>query len=305
MKVQKNLLKKKSKSFYFASIFLSKNCFNNCSQLYNFCRIIDDIADNNYKNKKFLLKKIFKSLTIPDIFESKYISEIKTLIKLNIINEVCLKELIHGVMLDTKKEINISNKSQLINYAYYVAGTVGIMMAKILNTQNKYAYRYAVDLGIAMQLTNIMRDVIEDANMNRVYYPKTWIKLSSKKILEHNSSTIKKINNSTEKLFRLSEIYYMSAFKGIAFLPFRSRFAILLALFVYREIGRKIIKKNFSNIKKREVVSLYEKILCLLKVFFVFMFNYNTHLKKYKHDKSLHASINSKTFLKRIIYEKK
>ena len=303
MKVKKNLLKKKSKSFYFASIFLSRNCFTNCSQLYNFCRIVDDIADNNYKNKKFLLKNIFKSVTSPDTFESKYVSEIKPLIKLNIINKECLKELIYGVMLDTKKKISISDKSELINYAYYVAGTVGIMMAKILNTQNKYAYRYAVDLGIAMQLTNIMRDIIEDASIDRVYYPKTWIKLTSKKILENNSNTIKTINKATEKLFELSEIYYKSAFKGIAFLPFRSRFAILLALFVYRQIGRKIIKNNFSNLKKREIVSLYEKILCLLKAFFIFTFNFNTHFKKYQHDKTLHANINSKTFLKSIIYE--
>ena len=305
MKVKKNLLKKKSKSFYFASIFLSRDCFTNCSQLYDFCRIVDDIADNNYKNKKFLLKNIYNSVTKPDSFNSKYVSEIKPLIKSNIINKSCLKELIHGVMLDTKKKISILDKSELINYAYYVAGTVGIMIAKILNTQNKYAYRYAVDLGIAMQLTNIIRDIIEDASMDRVYYPKVWIKLTSKKILENNSNTIKSINKATEKLFQLSEIYYKSAFKGIAFLPFRSRFAILLALFVYRQIGRKIIKNNFSNLKKREIISLYEKILCLLKVFFIFIFNFNTHLKKYQHDKNLHDTINSKTFLKSIIYEQK
>ena len=179
------------------------------------------------------------------------------------------------------------------------------MMAKILNTQNQYAYRYAVDLGIAMQLTNIIRDIIEDANMNRVYYPKAWIKLNSKKILENDPNTLKSKNKATLKLFKISEIYYLSAYKGIAFLPFRSRFAILLALFVYRQIGRKIIKKGFSNLKKREVVSSYEKGLCLFKAFFVFIFNYNTHLKKYQHDKNLHATINKKTFLKKVIYAKK
>ena len=69
--VKNNLLKKKAKSFYFASIFLSRDCFTNCSQLYNFCRIVDDIADNNYKNKKFLL---ISSLyfTIKKNYASKY-----------------------------------------------------------------------------------------------------------------------------------------------------------------------------------------------------------------------------------------
>ena len=70
-------------------------------------------------------------------------------------------------------------------------------------------------------------------------------------IISVNQNTIKNINKSTEKLFELSEKYYKSAFKGIAFLPFRSRFAILLALFVYRQIGRKIIKNSFSNLKKK------------------------------------------------------
>ena len=107
MKVKKNLLKKKAKSFYFASIFLSRDCFKNCSQLYNFCRIVDDIADNNYKNKKILLKNIYNSITNPDKFNSKYISEIKPLVKSNIINKVCLIELIYGVMLDTKKNMHI------------------------------------------------------------------------------------------------------------------------------------------------------------------------------------------------------
>ena len=104
MKVKKNLLKIKAKSFYFASIFLSGDCFSNCSRLYNFCRIVDDIADNNYKNKKILLKNIYNSITNPDSFKSKYVSEIKPLIKSNIIKKSCLKELIHGVMLDTKKK---------------------------------------------------------------------------------------------------------------------------------------------------------------------------------------------------------
>ena len=305
MHIKKNLLKKKSKSFYFAGIFLSGNCFKNISLLYNFCRKIDDIADNDFKDKKKLLKNILKSISHSKSFKSKYISEIKPLIKMGIINEECLKELVRGVTLDTKKRIRILNKSQLVNYAYYVAGTVGIMMTRILNSKDQYAYKYAVDLGIAMQITNIMRDIVEDANMNRVYYPYTWIRLTSEKILEKKISTIQNINRATERLFKLSEKYYQSAFKGIAFLPFRSRFAILLALVVYREIGRKIIKNNFSNLVKREVVSSFEKTLCLLKVFCIFIFNYNTHLKKYQHDKNLHANINKKTFLKKITYGQK
>ena len=104
MKVKKIYLKKKLSLFILLVFFYQEIALQNCSQLYNFCRIVDDIADNNYKNKKILLKNIYNSITNPDSFKSKYVSEIKPLIKSNIINKACLKELIHGVMLDTKKK---------------------------------------------------------------------------------------------------------------------------------------------------------------------------------------------------------
>ena len=90
------------------------------------------------------------------------------------------------MLIDTKK-VHFINISNLINYSYLVAGTVGIMMAKILKIKISTPYRYAVDLGIAMQLTNIMRDILEDARMGRVYLPKSWIKVKAKDILNQNA----------------------------------------------------------------------------------------------------------------------
>ena len=178
-------------------------------------------------------------------------------------------------------------------------------MAKILSNTLVYGYRYAVDLGIAMQLTNIMRDIIEDAKAGRVYLPKSWINVSAKNILNRTVATESLLNKSSKKIYDLSEIYYNSAFKGIAFLPLKSRFAILLALTIYRKIGEKIIKNNYSNLIKREAVHNYEKLFCLIKVCVIFMFNINVHIKKYDHEESLHAKINDDTFLKTVIYEKK
>ena len=92
----------------------------------------------------------------------------------NIINKHYLLQLIDGVSLDTSKKVRIKNNKELISYAYSVAGTVGIMMSKILNINNNIAKKYAVDLGIAFQLTNIARDILEDAKINRIYIPYTW-----------------------------------------------------------------------------------------------------------------------------------
>ena len=305
MKTKKNLLKKKSKSFYFASIFLSSENFNNCAVLYSFCRQIDDIADNKNYNKQKRLNSILKSIKNINNPNCKLDESIKILISSNIIDKDCLMELVKGVLLDTKKKIHLSNMASLINYAYFVAGTVGIMMAKVLSNTHPYSYRYAVDLGIAMQLTNIIRDIIEDARIGRVYLPKSWIKITPKKILNRTVNTERDINKTTKKIYNLAEVYYKSAFKGIAFLPFKSRFAILLALNIYRQIGKKIIKKKYTNLIKRETVHTYEKIFCFIKVCIIFLFNINVHIKKFKHDNSLHAMIQADTFLKKKIYEKK
>ena len=298
-------MKRNSKSFYFASIFLSKKTYNNCAILYSFCRQIDDIADKKYHDKKRQLKNILKSVMDMDNQSSKLDKNIKFLIKAKIIDKKCLIEIVKGVLLDTKKKIHLSNEIALINYSYFVAGTVGIMMAKLLSNTIIYGYRYAVDLGIAMQLTNIMRDVIEDAKIGRVYIPKSWINVTPKTILNRTITTESLLNKASKKIYDLSEIYYDSAFKGIAFLPFKSRFAILLALNIYRKIGKKIIKNNYSNLIKRERVHTYEKLFCLFKVCIIFMFNMNVHIKKYEHEESLHSKIKDDTFLKTVIYEKK
>ena len=305
LKTKKDLLRKNSKSFYFASIFLSKKTFNNCTILYSFCRQIDDIADKKYQDKKKQLESILKYLIDIDSPDSKLDENIKFLINSKIIEKKCLIEIVKGVLLDTKKRIHLPNETALINYSYFVAGTVGIMMAKLLSNTLIYGYRYAVDLGIAMQLTNIMRDVIEDAKIGRVYFPKSWINVTPKSILNRTIETENLLNKTSKKIYDLSEIYYNSAFKGIAFLPFKSRFAILLALYIYRKIGKKIIKNNYSNLIKRETVYTYEKVFCLIKVIMIFIFNINVHIKKYEHEKFLHARINDNTFLKTVIYEKK
>ena len=104
MKTKKYLLKRNSKSFYFASIFLSKKTYNNCAILYSFCRQIDDIADKKYHDKKRQLKNILKSVMDMDNQSSKLDKNIKFLIKAKIIDKKCLIEIVKGVLLDTKKK---------------------------------------------------------------------------------------------------------------------------------------------------------------------------------------------------------
>jgi phytoene synthase len=165
-----DLLKSHAKSFYWAGFFLSKDTYSKCSALYNFCRTLDDIADSSekleIKKQKFLkfknnfLNKNFDNLIIKSVW--------KVVDDVNISQKVVL-DLFDGVETDLKERVKIQSKKDLLVYSYRVAGTVGLMMSKILNVVNKESLKGAIDLGIAMQLTNIARDVVEDKDRNRKY----------------------------------------------------------------------------------------------------------------------------------------
>ena len=130
-----------------------------------------------------------------------------------------------------KENIKINSKKDLLIYSYRVAGTVGLMMAKILNVKNKEALKSAIDLGIAMQLTNISRDVIEDSKNSRYYITNDF--------------------DSIVKTIKLADLFYESSFASINQIPLSFRFSILVARRVYREIGHKILKKkNIENYKE-------------------------------------------------------
>ena len=135
-----------------------------------------------------------------------------------------VEDLFDGVETDLKEKVQINSRKDLLIYSYRVAGTVGLMMAKILKVNSHQALESAIDLGIAMQLTNIARDVIEDKKRNRKY-------------IDHDFTKIK-------ETLMLANLFYNSSFKSIGEIPISSRFAILVARRVYRQIGNEIIKKK-------------------------------------------------------------
>ena len=158
-----SLISKHAKSFDWAGFFLSKKTFRKCSILYDFCRTIDDIADENgqldIKKNKFLE---FKSEFENKNLSNNIIKNFHELLNEEEISHKIVNDLFDGVQSDLKSEVNINTKKDLLIYSYQVAGTVGLMMAKILKVKDRESLRCAIDLGVAMQLTNIARDVIED-----------------------------------------------------------------------------------------------------------------------------------------------
>ena len=241
-----------AKSFNWAGFFLPKKTYSKCSALYDFCRVADNIADSN---EAIELKKI-KFLDFQNNFNNKKFDDpiIKNMWQL--INEFniplkVVNDLLDGINFDIQKSIKLYKKKDLLLYSYRVAGTVGLMMAKILRVNKKNSLKSAIDLGIAMQLTNISRDVVEDLNFGRSYINFNF---------EEIKSTIK-----------LSESYYEKSFYSIKQIPFTFRFAILVARRVYRKIGFKIIKKqnleNYKNSGKIYVSNIEKIIETLLSIF--------------------------------------
>ena len=277
-------IRNNSKSFFFASIFLNKEAFTDCSNLYKFCRYVDDIVDENYDNKRKIIYGLERSLKKNTY---KKTLSIFSLIKKKTIRIENVLELIQGVKLDLENT-PIKKKSDLINYSYLVAGSVGIMMCDILKCKEKYAYNFAVDLGIAMQLTNIARDILEDAKIGRIYIPKSWLNLNCLEISKLSDKSMADLRLVTKRIIILSEEYYSSAMKGLAFLPLRARYAILISLKLYRQIGIKILNKNCSNLIYREKISFLEKVICLIKCTVIFILDPNLHIRRYNHKISLH-----------------
>ena len=266
-----NLISTHAKSFSWAGFFLTKQTFENGSSLYDFCRTLDDIADENTSldSKKQKFNKIKKDF-IERNFENPLIKNIYNLIKKFNISEKIVLDLFDGIESDIKESIEFKTKQELLVYSYRVAGTVGLMMAKILKVNSKIALRSAVDLGIAMQLTNIARDVVEDSGRNRKYIDHDFIKI--------------------KETLGIAELFYKSSFKSIKEIPLINRFAILVARRVYREIGNNILrKKDLENYNKsgkifvNKIGKIKQTIFSIFDLFILIFSKSDIHLTNEEH----------------------
>ena len=241
----KNYLAIYAKSFNWAGFFLPKKTYEKCSALYDFCREADNIADDENKievKKDNFIK--FRNNFVNKNYDDPIIKNMWDLINEFSISTKIVDDLFEGINSDIKENVKLNSKKELLIYSYRVAGTVGLMMAKILNVHKEQSLKSAIDLGIAMQLTNISRDVMEDKKNNRFYINESF---------EDIKTTIK-----------LSEKFYENSFYSIKEIPLSFRFSILVARRVYRKIGYKILnKQNIENYKKsgKIYVSNIEKII--------------------------------------------
>ena len=162
-------------------------------------------------------------------------------------------DLLDGFAMDVEHR-QYRTIDDVMTYCWHVAGVVGVMMARVMHVSDSAVLRRAQDLGLAFQLTNISRDVIEDAEGGRVYLPAQWLIEAG---LEPTAEAVadpanrQAVHAVTTRLLSVAEPYYDSARDGLRGLPFRSSMAIAAARGVYREIGRKVVRGGSDVWKAR------------------------------------------------------
>ncbi len=279
-----NVTKTHAKSFYFAAKFLPKRKQKAVYPIYAFCRHIDDAIDESVdgdeasaiqvvEHWKLRLNSVYKQAEnenkgqrTDDEGQNLVLLAWQDLLKTYKIPQNLPLELMKGVVQDTTIK-RYETFDELYVYCYRVASTVGLMASEIFGYADKKTLEYAEALGIAMQLTNILRDIKEDAVMDRIYLPREDLRkfnVSEKQIFagEFNENFVELMK------FQISRAkdYYATAEKGIALLEKDTRFTVLLAARIYKQILEKIEKQNYNIFLKRAHTTFSQKIFSVPKI---------------------------------------
>ncbi len=289
-----SVTKKHAKSFYFAAKFLPKHKQKAVFPIYAFCRHVDDEIDEIGEGKETeaieALEKWKEKLSLVYSGENEKSREVnerrtanneqpttknqqnlvfsawKDLLKIYKIPQKLPFELMQGVLMDTQKK-RYETFEELYVYCYRVASTVGLMSSEILGYSDEIALEYAEAMGIAMQLTNILRDVKEDALMGRIYLPQEDLRkfsVSEQQIFDGNFD-----RNFLEMMkFQVERAreYYAKGEKGIGLLSRDSRFTVLLAARIYAKILDEIEKQNYNVFTKRAHTTKSQKFVSIPKI---------------------------------------
>ncbi len=286
------VLKSHGRSFYFASQLLAPTYRSRAARLYAFCRYVDDIADesSDHTQAHHDLEQIKLALKHGQSTESCVADMITLMQETNMpIAPVC--SLIEGMQSDLKY-VRIEDEAALLHYAYQVAGTVGLMMCFVLDVRDKNAWPFAIDLGIGMQLTNIARDVGQDAKCQRVYLPATWQhQLIAPEIVDPTAEQKKYLQAATERILTLAELYYRSGLNGVGYLPPAARYGIIVAARVYREIGQKVAQAGYQSWDRRAVVSQPRKVFCAASALMRYAIYTPVRHSHPIHERSLHRHL--------------
>jgi len=286
-------LKRHGKSFHFAGKFLPQQSFERCARLYQFCRFLDDLSDESAdpdlaarqleQIESDLLQANRRHPAVADFLD------LASECDFGLTSAI---ELTRGVRGDLAG-VAFGSEAELKQYAYRVAGTVGLMMSGVLGVKSPAAFHHAIDLGVAMQLTNIARDVSEDAQNGRRYLPSDLFDRPPgiEALAAGHPGMHGEVRRAVEWLLNEADRYYDSGIAGLAYLPWRARLGILVAARLYQSIGTEIRAMEFAVWEGRAKVSLRKKVLISARTFVYFCARRGLRTKPPGHNPELHRHL--------------
>jgi phytoene synthase len=254
------ILAKKGKTFHWAKRLLNPKHGERATRLYAFCRYLDDLADEapSKEQARVQLTEVSRALLTGQTNDPVITDALQLMTECRIEPRIP-QELINGLLTDLE-EVEFKTVDELLRYCYRVAGTVGLMMSDVLDVADPGASAFAIDLGIGMQLTNICRDIQEDARMGRRYVPTEIIgKVTLEELIQPTEVPQRRLRVGVGYLLNLADEYYRSGESGLPFLPLRARHGILIAAKVYRAIGVKLRECDYNYWEERAAISKARK----------------------------------------------
>ena len=261
------LLRGGSRTFFAASLVLPKNISAPAISLYAFCRVADDAIDRG-ADREAALEDLHSRLD--DIYsgtphDSAADRAFAAVVKRHGIPKALPAALLEGFAWDALGR-RYEDISALYDYGVRVAGTVGVMMAMVMGVRSRTLLARACDLGVAMQLTNIARDVGEDARLGRLYLPAAWMREAGLDPDEWLANPVfnGQLAEVIERTLRTADSLYRRADAGLAKLPAACRPGMFAARLLYAEIGREVARRGFDSVTQRAVVTWQRKTRLLL-----------------------------------------
>lgn len=250
-----------ARSFNLAGQFLPSECRDDAAVVYALCRLIDDTADeapNRAVAEAGL--DVLRREVVGDDYPRPLVALTLDVLRKGGVDRQPVVSLLDGVCGDLGHLV-VEDDRALLRYCYRVAGTVGLMMCAVLGVRDARAHAFAIDLGIGMQLTNLCRDVLEDAGRDRVYLPADRLRkagTSPEALLEGRAEPAA-VAVVVGDLLDLADTYYDSANRGMHYIPARARVAIFVAARVYRAIGVVLRRRGCDALQGRVATSVWDK----------------------------------------------
>ena len=240
-------------SFALAARLLPAATAGRVARLYAACRAVDDLADGDASPRAAArLERIAAELETPPA-RDPLAREFTALAAEGGFARAHARALVGGVRTDLEP-VRIASEGELLVYGYRVAGTVGAMMAPLLGAGDDDAVAPAVELGIAMQLTNVARDVMADAAADRRYLPAAWVDLPPAAIAAATPAARTAVPPAVERLLALADRFYARGLAGLPHLPPRARTTVAVAAELYRAIGTVLRERDCAYWQGRAVV---------------------------------------------------